>query len=47
MLNTALMREPINWFTVVMMVLIAGFAAHLIVSHYQDISEAPAKSSVQ
>lgn len=44
--NTAIIRQPINWLTVILMILIAGFAVHLVLSHYQDVSQSPAPSSV-
>jgi len=34
--NVGLLKHPINWFTVVLMVMIASIAAHLILTHYTD-----------
>ena len=30
--NWGLLKHPLNWFTVVLMLLIAGFAGHLLLS---------------
>ena len=32
-INIALLKHPLNWVTVVLMVLIAGIAAHYILSY--------------
>lgn len=34
--NVGLLKHPINWFTVILMVWIASIAAHLILSHYNE-----------
>ena len=30
--NWGLLKHPLNWFTIVLMLLIAGFAGHLLLS---------------
>lgn len=37
MLNWSLLKNPLNWFVVWTMLLIAGYTAHLILSHYQGV----------
>jgi hypothetical protein len=32
MLNTALMKNPLNWLTILLMLVIAGMAGHLLLS---------------
>jgi hypothetical protein len=34
MLNWALLKNPLNWLIVVMMIVIVGFAADIILQHY-------------
>lgn len=34
MLNWALMREPVNWLTILLMVSVAAFAADLLCRYY-------------
>jgi hypothetical protein len=35
-LNFALLKNPANWVTVTLMVLIAGVAFHLVMRHWQN-----------
>lgn len=37
-INTGLIKAPINWITVFLMVLIAGIGIHFIARHYQTVS---------
>lgn len=38
LVNTAILKQPINWITVILMVFIGGIALHLVLSHYQSLS---------
>ena len=37
-LNTAILKQPINWITVILMVFIGSIALHLILSHYSSLA---------
>ena len=34
LINFGLMKQPMNWVTVLLMVYIAGIAVHLVLTHY-------------
>ncbi len=36
MLNWAILRHPMNWFIVLLMVLIAGSVFHLMMRHWEN-----------
>ena len=36
-INTRLMRQPLNWFTVALMAYIAAIAVHLVLTHYSQV----------
>lgn len=37
-INTAILKQPINWITVLLMVFIGSIALHLVLSHYQSLT---------
>jgi hypothetical protein len=46
LLNFGLMKHPLNWVTILLMLVIVGMAVHLICSHYKEVSDSPAASSI-
>lgn len=45
MINWALVKSPLNWFTVILMLIIAGFAVDVLVTAYQKKIAAAAASN--
>lgn len=43
-LNWGLIKSPLNWFTIILMVLIAGIAIHLIMDHFGSNPATPFQS---
>lgn len=42
--NTSLMKSPVNWLIVWSVLLVAGYTAHLILSHYNGTHPGEAES---
>jgi hypothetical protein len=34
--NVGILKQPMNWFTVILMVIIGGAAFHLVMRHWQN-----------
>jgi hypothetical protein len=44
LLNWGLLKQPLNWFTILLMVLIAGIAIHLVCDYFGSNPATPGDS---